>query len=205
MHLFERLFLFLFVYLIGLQLLSQPAYMISLQKGKELLEKGDFKNAVIEFQISNEQEPMTETVVLRATAKRLNTDIKGALDDYNELVGLEPKNAVFYNNRGNLKDELGEPSQALLDYNQAILLKPDYKNAYYNRAIAYYNLAEWQNAKEDFLKVLSFDANDKDAYFGIGLVNIKLELKEEACKSLKKAQELGLEDAKSELEKNKCQ
>lgn len=205
MKLFFVLF-FLFTY----QLLAQSSTQLAqaaLQRGKELLDKGDFKNAVIEFQISYERFEGTniEPLVLTATAKRLNTDIKGALEDYDKLIELEKNNAIFYNNRGNLKDELQEPSQALLDYNQAITLKPDYKNAYYNRAIAYYHLTEWQSAKEDFLKVLTFDANDKDAHFGLGLVNFKLNQKDEACKALKKAQTLGLEEAKTELEKNKCE
>ncbi len=200
-----RLFLFFCLFFVGFQLLAQLPYQIALQKGKDLLEKGDFKNAVIEFQISYEMESLPETLVLRASAKRLNTDIKGALEDYNELIELDKSNAIFYNNRGNLKDELGEPSQALLDYNQAIILKPNYKNAYYNRAVVYYNLAEWQNSKDDFLKVLSFDANDKDAHFGIGLTNMKLNQKNDACKSFKKAKELGLEEAKTEVEKNKCE
>lgn len=198
-------FLLVVFFLLVHHLAAQSNYKIPLQRGKELLEKGDFKNAVIEFEISYEMEQFTETLVLKATAKRLNNDLKGALEDYDKLIELEKNNAIFYNNRGNLKDELLEASQALLDYNQAITLKSDYKNAYYNRAIVYYHLEEWQNSKDDFLKVLTLEPNDKEAFFGLGLVNIKLNQKEEGCKALKKAQDLGVEDAKIELEKNKCQ
>jgi tetratricopeptide (TPR) repeat protein len=207
----KNLLLFIFMLFFGF-VYAQPRHIITLQKAKELYEKGDFKNATIEFNITCEQasgegdtEVYIDALIYLTKIQRLNNDLVGALESYNRLIEADKKNPVFYNNRGNIQDELGKHSQSLLDYGQAIALNLTYKNAYYNRAIAYYHLSEWENSKADFLKVIELDKNDKDAYFGLGLTNQKLEYIKEACEALQKAKQLGSEEAKKELEKIKCE
>jgi tetratricopeptide (TPR) repeat protein len=72
----------------------------------------------------------------RATLKhtKLN-DFKGALNDYNQAISLNPKYSAAYSNRANLKnDELNDTKGALTDLSQAISLNPKLPEAYFSRA-----------------------------------------------------------------------
>jgi tetratricopeptide (TPR) repeat protein len=65
-----------------------------------------------------------------------------ALADLNKAIELDPTNAVAYNNRGSLFDDIREFQLALKDLNTAIELSPEYGNAYYNRGVIFENLGE---------------------------------------------------------------
>ena len=53
-------------------------------------------------------------------------DYKGAIQDYNKAIELNPSDAEAYNNRGNAKDILKDYRGAIQDYNKAIELNPNY-------------------------------------------------------------------------------
>ena len=57
-----------------------------------------------------------------------------AIADYNEAIGLDPKNALAYNNRGSAWRKKKEYDKAIADYNEATRLDPKYARAYNSRA-----------------------------------------------------------------------
>ena len=62
---------------------------------------------------------------------------KGAIQDYDKAIELNPNSAYAYNNRGYAKFQLQEDYQAIEDYDKAIELDPNYAQAYhYNRGVA---------------------------------------------------------------------
>jgi len=77
-----------------------------------------------------------EDYIDKGTAKEKLGDYKGAIQDYNKSIELDPKFALPYNERGIAKKNLGDYKGAVQDYNKAIELNPNYANAYYNRGIA---------------------------------------------------------------------
>ena len=171
------------------------------RQGKQKMELQDYKKAIVDFTIALEIEPGIEAFIYRANAKKMLDDIDGAMNDYNDAIVLDPKNAVLFNNRGNLKDEAHQPALAIKDYDKAIELDADYINAYYNRGIAHYNIKDYEGAKEDFLKVIELNKEDGLAYIGLALTNYKLNDRDQACVNFLKAKQYGFQKADDYLKK----
>jgi tetratricopeptide (TPR) repeat protein len=55
----------------------------------------------------------------RAVGKAEQGDLQGAIDGYTEALGLGPKNAAAYYDRGALRARLGQQEDALADLQQA--------------------------------------------------------------------------------------
>jgi len=82
-------------------------------------------------------------------------DYKGAIDDYNKAIEINPKDADAYYNRGNAKDELNDYQGAIADYSKAIEINPQNVAAYNNRGVAKGRSKYFQSACDDFKKVAS--------------------------------------------------
>jgi tetratricopeptide (TPR) repeat protein len=82
-----------------------------------------------------------------------------ALNAFNKVIILNPKNEEAYFNRGNVYDELGNYKQAVIDYNKAIKLNPIYADAYLNRGFAYNNLGKLNKAVADIKKAAKLGNN----------------------------------------------
>jgi tetratricopeptide (TPR) repeat protein len=79
-------------------------------------------------------------------------DRQGAIQDYNEAIRLNPKDAFAYTNRGNARADLGDRQGAIQDYNEAIRLNPQFAFAYTNRGSARSALGDKQGAIADYQK-----------------------------------------------------
>jgi tetratricopeptide (TPR) repeat protein len=93
----------------------------------------------------------------RGVAYRLKANYAQAIDDFNETIRLEPKNANAFNNRGVAYRNMGDLDRAVADYDQAILIRPDYFAAFYNRGLALADNQEYAKAISDFTTVLRVD------------------------------------------------
>ena len=78
-------------------------------------------------------------------------DYKGAIQDYNKAIELNPSDAEAYNNRGVAKGKLQDYTGAIQDYNKAIEINPNYA-AYYNRGAAKILLGQKENGCLDLSK-----------------------------------------------------
>ena len=72
----------------------------------------------------------------RGLAYYCKGDYDRAIEDYNQAIKLNPKDAKTYNNRGRAHYYKGDYDRAIEDYNQAIKLNPEYVIAYNNRGRA---------------------------------------------------------------------
>jgi len=52
-------------------------------------------------------------------------------------IGIDPKNATAYYNRGIAYGNLGQWDKAIADYSSAIGIDPNYSKAYSDRDVAY--------------------------------------------------------------------
>jgi tetratricopeptide (TPR) repeat protein len=95
------------------------------------------------------------------------TDLDRAIEDYNEAIGLDPKNALVYGARGDAYSKKGEWDRAIDDFTKAISLDPKDATAYYGaRGYAYSNKGDMDRAIDDFTKAISLDPKDATAYYG---------------------------------------
>jgi len=104
----------------------------------------------------------------KGVEKSVEGDWKGAIQDYNKAIELNPNYTSAYNNRGSVKSSLGDYRGAIQDFNKSIELKPNYALAYFNRGIAKSNLDEHKGAIQDYNKAIELEPNDADAYSNRG-------------------------------------
>ena len=71
-------------------------------------------------------------------------DFRGATEEFDEAIRLDPGNANAYTNRGFAYNQLGMYQRAIEDLDDAIRLDPDRAEAYNNRAFSYYNVQQYQ-------------------------------------------------------------
>ncbi|NET00221.1 MAG: serine protease [Sphaerospermopsis sp. SIO1G1] len=114
-------------------------------------------------------------------------DYGGAIVAYNNVIQLNPKYAIAYNNRGYAYDELGKYERAIQDYNQAIQLNPKYAIAYNNRGISYNNLGKYERAIQDYNQAIKLNPKDAIAYNNRGNSYRRLGKHERAIADLNQA------------------
>jgi tetratricopeptide (TPR) repeat protein len=86
----------------------------------------------------------------RGLAKEKAGDNKGAFENYDQSIKLDPNFANAYYGRGLAKSNLKDDKGAIADYNQAIKLNPDYSEVYNNRGSAKDDLKDYQGAIADY-------------------------------------------------------
>ena len=92
-----------------------------------------------------------------------------AIVAYDQAVGLDPKDAIAYNNRGSAYYELQEYQKAMADYDRAIALAPKLAAAYNNRGIVYNDLQQYRRAIIDYDHAIALNPKFAEAYGGRGL------------------------------------
>src|SRR5439155_94389 len=98
----------------------------------------------------------------RASARRFNGDVNGAIADYNRAIELDPKNASAFNSRGMLKKSKGDLDGAITDFNSAIELNENFAIAYKNRGDAKQAKGDAAGAKEDLKRAGELDPRLRD-------------------------------------------
>ena len=97
-----------------------------------------------------------------------------ALSAYDTAIRLQPDYAEVYNNRGNIKNELGSRDAALADYNEAICLNPHFAEAYYNRGVQKVISEEFDAAIVDFTEAIRLKSDYTEAYAHRGVTKAEL-------------------------------
>lgn len=87
----------------------------------------------------------------------LDNDYEGAIEDYNEVIKVNPKHLKSYINRGASKYNLQDYKGAIEDFNKAIEINPLSKIAYFNKAAAKSGLEDHRGAIEDYSKAIEID------------------------------------------------
>jgi serine/threonine protein kinase/lipoprotein NlpI len=96
----------------------------------------------------------------RANELRERGNFRGAIEEYNDAIRLDPKFVNAYTNRGLSYHRLGQGDRAFDDYSAAIRLDPNSKGAsvpYLNRAIIWRERLNTERAFEDIDNSLRLD------------------------------------------------
>jgi tetratricopeptide (TPR) repeat protein len=102
----------------------------------------------------------------RGDANKSQGNWNQAIEDYNEVIRVEPNYELAYNNRGLANYQKGNYDQAIADFNEALRLNPNYADAYRNRGRAYYAKGNVDLALADYNQALSLNPDDAPAYNG---------------------------------------
>lgn len=151
-------------------------------------------------------------------------DYSDAINDYSQLIKLNPTFAPIFFNRANTRyDQLSLPSNQndltgsvvymgnnkfqnnttqqsasknfdgiISDYHTSIQLDPKFYYAYFNLGNILIEKKNFSEALDNFSLAITNEPNFSEAYFNRGLTYIYLKMKDEGCKDLSKAGELGI-------------
>ena len=174
------------------------------QKGKELYEKHEYMEALLNFNKAIEVDPnYAIAYYMRGNIKEAFEDHHGAMKDYNTSLEKNNKFADAYFVRGNVKMKLQDYYGAIDDYGAAISLNENYIDAYFNRGKAKQFLQAYEDAINDCTKIIQINPRNIDAFYMRGILRIDFGDLKNGCLDLSKAGELG--DLKAyEAIKDKC-
>lgn len=127
---------------------DQPIYyylraILNLQKQKLSKSIEDFNTA-----ISLEMPPefIFKAYINRGMAYFQNQDYDLAEADFDEVVGLDSKNASAYHGRGMVKYELNQYEEAIVEFQKALKLEGENPITHYNIAMSYFRMDEDEKA-----------------------------------------------------------
>jgi tetratricopeptide (TPR) repeat protein len=175
-----------------------------LQRGRELLEKREYVEALVNLNRAIELDPsQAAAYYLRGNIKDNFEDRHGAMKDYNLAIEKNPKLGDAFFARGNVKMALQDYYGAVDDYTAAIALNENYVEAYFSRGKAKQYLQAYQDAINDCTKIIQINPKNASAYSMRGILRIEFGDMKNGCLDLSKAGELGDLNA-YELIKEKC-
>ena len=93
---------------------------------------------------------------------------KRAMEDYNQVIRLDPKNDKAYKNRGGIYVAMGDYDRAIVDLNQSIRLNPDNYGAYISRGSANDGKGNYDSAINDFNQAIRIKPDNPMAYTNRG-------------------------------------
>lgn len=137
----------LLVFLCTVTLGFAQNYQDTYIKGIELMEKGEYIDAIAQFTETIERnDKFDKAYVKRGACYELLGDSKKALKDFTTAIGKNEKNAAAFYNRGLIRYNFADYKNAIADFGEAIKHNPTLAFAYYNRALAKIRLDDFTNA-----------------------------------------------------------
>ncbi len=92
----------------------------------------------------------------RGVAKANLGQLEASIQDYNQVIKLDPTEACAFRNRGISWKKLGQIQTAYTDFTEAIRIRPGYDEAYTSRGLLLLqDFKQYQNAVTDFDKAIS--------------------------------------------------
>jgi len=91
-----------------------------------------------------------------------------AIEDLDQAIRLDPKDAPAFNDRGNAYKAKAQDDRAIEDYDQAIRLDPTLARAFYNRGNAYQGKVQYDRAIEDYDQAIRLDPKYAPAFYNRG-------------------------------------
>jgi hypothetical protein len=140
-----------------------PEFSFANCRGAVIVDRRDGPPKQVVCKVSNAPPP-----------KPTGTPPSNDLQERNERVQRNPRDAAAFNWRGQLYVQYGEFTRAISDFDKAIRLKPDYPEALNNRCWARTILGDTSNALKDCNNALMLHADYGDAFDSRGLIYLKL-------------------------------
>ena len=160
-------------------------------RGYEQLAQEQYEEALNSFQRALAGESThTDSLYGSARAKFKLERHAEAIQDFDRLINLIPKNATYYSERGVALHLAGDNVRALQDFDEGVTLEPDNPYRYSSRAYIKDRMRDYPGAIEDYSRAIELDPEDATAYNNRGLVEEKLGYAQRAKKSFEQADQL---------------
>jgi len=148
---------------VGCEQLRRGGAMLPVEEGSDLMEEGQYEQAIEEFSKAIEIDPESfSAYCLRAEAyyeieqyDKAVADYTKAIEVYPESGWKHPKYANAHYDRGNVYYYMEEYDKAIADYTKAIEIDPGLVDAYYDRGLSYKAQGDIGKAIADFEEVIS--------------------------------------------------
>ena len=127
--------------------------------------------------------------------KAKERDFKGAIENFDRAIKINPDYANAYNNRANVRHELGDDAGAIEDYTKAILLNPHCEDFHNNLGIISSNSDDYRGARVAHTRAIQLNPRYAQAYNDRGVNNLDIDNVEEALKDFTQAIDLNPDDA----------
>ncbi len=136
------------------------------------------------------KEREAERFLNQALEKLAEKDYRGALEDYNQALLLNPDHEFGFINRGELRHKLGDNQGAIDDYTKAIERNPSFAYIYVSRGDIHQALGDHMAAIKDYTQAIEIYPEDGIGYSHRGVAHNKLGNSQEAIADLNKAIEI---------------
>jgi len=118
-------------------------------------------------------------------------DWQGAIKELDKAIELDSDFQKAYHYRAIMNSYLQQYEQAMTDINSALNLDDKSVESYFVRAGLFAQKSDYKKAIEDFSTIIKIDPSNGKAYDHRGYAKIELGNKDEGCKDLNNARELG--------------
>lgn len=135
----------------------------------------------------------TENLSVEAHSLKKSGHYYDAINIYKQAMEIEPENPRIYFDLSECYarvDKL-EYAKALMD--KAIQLDSSFAGSYSNRGLIYYKLNKNKEAIKDYQKAISLDSTQSTIFANLALVYYYEKDYYKSCKSMRKAEQLGLD------------
>jgi tetratricopeptide (TPR) repeat protein len=136
--------------------------------------------------------PLTEAQILERNGdvQMARKSYRDAIDTYQKLIRLQPKNHVAWNKLGIAHHQIMELGAARRYYERATKLKKDYPEAINNQGTVYYAQKNYKKAIRMYQQALQFAPNSASIHSNLGTALFARKKYEEAIIAYQRALEL---------------
>jgi tetratricopeptide (TPR) repeat protein len=166
----------------------QRIAFLSENANEEALEK--LTRAIIESDPGN-PEPFKQ----RGYFRLMNSDPEGAIEDFTEVLLLDPEDIETWYYRGKANASLKNWDNAETDYSNSMEIGGPNAEVFLARGQARYISKKLDSALADFTMAIFHDQDNPSGYYHRGITLQRMRNIAEACPDLLKAKEMGMEEA----------
>ncbi len=114
------------------------------------------------------------SLLVRGMLHSKRGDDRLAVEDFSQVIKLEPDNAEALENQAAAYDALGEHHLAREDYDGVIRLEPDNAVALYSRGACLAQMGDLDGALADFDRAIALEPGDSVPYYNRGCTHAEI-------------------------------
>ena len=138
-------------------------------RGRRALSEGKYALAIENFNVLSQLDTADYwNFFFRGIAKYNLGDLRGAKQDFDRSVRINPVFTNGYHYRGITESRFGNYDEALADLQKAIDLRPGYIGLYFSRGVTYFLSQQFEHAVSDFDRYIRKEPKDPSAYLNRG-------------------------------------